>query len=276
MLTAQPKNAFLSHQRIKLLIKRPVNAQFISRSISIVLVSKTTLAGKSAMKLYYQTHSPYARKVLVLIHELGLLPQTTVTHYETSPTQKNKAVFDKNPLGKVPILVDGDTTLFDSAVISRYLLDSHKTNKMSVSATTASYQLEALATGIADAGILARWEIHRRPEEKRYQPFLDGQLLKLSEAYDYLERHPFTPNQATLDFGEIAIACSLAWVNFVRLPFFGTGRPKLTAWYQAFNERQSMIQSTYSGTTIDVKANKQFVNPRAQKKSTDPHPSLLK
>ena len=31
------------------------------------------------MKLYYQTHSPYARKVLVMAHELGLAERLEVT-----------------------------------------------------------------------------------------------------------------------------------------------------------------------------------------------------
>ncbi|GAA6138560.1 glutathione S-transferase [Arenicella sp. 4NH20-0111] len=204
-----------------------------------------------AMELYYQTHSPYARKVLVLIHELGLTSQTKVTHYETSPTLKNKTVFNKNPLGKVPILLDKGLTMFDSSVICRYLLDSYNNNSK-VTATTISYQMEALATGIADAGILARWEIHRRPEAKRHQPFLDGQLLKLSEAYDYLERQAVALGGKKLDFGEIALACSLAWVNYVQLPCFATSRPKLKRWYEEHKQRQSMALTAYSGTTTDL------------------------
>ena len=74
------------------------------------------------MRLLYQTHSPYARKVLVLAYEVGLQDRLTVIHHETSPTRRNEAVFDLNPLGKVPVLIcDDGIALFDSNVICEYL-----------------------------------------------------------------------------------------------------------------------------------------------------------
>src|ERR1700740_548400 len=76
----------------------------------------------AVMKLLYQTHSPYARKVLVAAHEMGLHESLTVIHHETSPTRRNEAVFALNPLGKVPVLIcDDQTVLFDSNVICEYL-----------------------------------------------------------------------------------------------------------------------------------------------------------
>ena len=53
------------------------------------------------MKLLYQSHSPYARKVLVAAHELGLAGELEVIHHETSPLLPNDAVSARNPLGKV-------------------------------------------------------------------------------------------------------------------------------------------------------------------------------
>jgi glutathione S-transferase len=52
------------------------------------------------MKLLYQTHSPYARKVLVAAHEVGLADKLEVVHQETSPTRRNEDVISLNPLGK--------------------------------------------------------------------------------------------------------------------------------------------------------------------------------
>lgn len=58
-----------------------------------------------SMQLLYQTHSPYARKALVFAHEVGFAGQIEVIHHETSPTNRNDAVYAQNPLGKVPVLV---------------------------------------------------------------------------------------------------------------------------------------------------------------------------
>src|SRR5690349_7916865 len=83
------------------------------------------------MKLLYQTHSPYARKVLVFAHEAGLAARLEVVHQETSPTQRNEAVFAENPLGKVPVLVrPGLPSLFDSDVICAYLDTLHGGRKL--------------------------------------------------------------------------------------------------------------------------------------------------
>ena len=74
------------------------------------------------MHLIYQTHSPFARKVLVFAHEAGLAGRLRVQHQETSPTNRNDSVFAVNPLGKVPVLVlpDGEA-IFDSGAICDHL-----------------------------------------------------------------------------------------------------------------------------------------------------------
>lgn len=78
------------------------------------------------MQLLYQTHSPYARKALVFAHEAGLAEQIEVIHHETSPTNRNEAVYAQNPLGKVPVLLRaGLPPLFDSDVICEYLDTLH-------------------------------------------------------------------------------------------------------------------------------------------------------
>src|SRR5919197_68236 len=81
---------------------------------------------EAAMKLLYQTHSPYARKVLVFAHEAGLADRIEVVHHETSPTRRNEQVFAENPLGKVPVLIRaGLPPIFDSDVICAYLDTLH-------------------------------------------------------------------------------------------------------------------------------------------------------
>ena len=112
------------------------------------------------MKLYYQTHSPYARKVLVLAHEAGLADRLQVIHHETSPTWRNETVFRVNPLGKVPVLLlDDGMALFDSNVICDYLDGLHAGPRLIPPENPArlhSLRLQALAQGLCDAGIALR------------------------------------------------------------------------------------------------------------------------
>src|SRR5687767_14844299 len=109
------------------------------------------------MKLLYQTHSPYARKVLVFAHEAGIAQRIEVVHHETSPTLRNEDVFAANPLGKVPVLVrPGLPSIFDSDVICAYLDTLHDGTRLIPPESEARWQAlraQAVAQGLADAGI---------------------------------------------------------------------------------------------------------------------------
>lgn len=206
------------------------------------------------MKLLYQTHSPYARKVLVLALEKQITDNLEVIHMETSPMDRNAEVFALNPLGKVPVLIDEDEVILESSVICEYLDKKYSQYKMipdNYKEYLSTKKLEALSTGIADAGILARWEITRRPETKRYQPFLNGQLLKLSESFDYIENNITLNEEITL--GKIALAVTVSWLEYSKLPSFTEEHPLISNWYNKFSERSSMLATAYSGTTQDIK-----------------------
>jgi glutathione S-transferase len=125
----------------------------------------------SGMKLLYQTHSPYARKALVFAHEAGIARHIEVIHQETSPTLRNERVFAANPLGKVPVLLrPGLPSLFDSDVICAYFDTLHEGRKLIPPEGEARWhalRVQAVAQGLADAGIAFRWETVRRPEALR-------------------------------------------------------------------------------------------------------------
>ncbi len=205
------------------------------------------------MKLLYQTHSPYARKVLVAAHEIGIADRMDVTHHETSPTLRNDDVYALNPLGKVPVLVlDDGTVLFDSNVICEYLDGLHDGPKLIPAEPTARFRalrMQALAQGIADAGIAARWDIERRPEPLRWPVLRDAYLRKVAEACDFAERD--IDADAAPGLGGIALATALSWIEFRDVHDFRTGRPRLAAWYERFAQRPSMRATALSGATHD-------------------------
>jgi glutathione S-transferase len=205
------------------------------------------------MKLLYQTHSPYARKVLVFAHEAGLADRLEVIHHETSPTLRNEQVFALNPLGKVPVLVcDDGTVLFDSGVICEYLDGLHDGRKLIPAAPRqrfAALRHQAIATGIADAGIAVRWEAERRPKALRWLPLLEGQLQKIIGACDFLEES--IEEERDFDIGDIALATALSWIEFRNVYAFQAGRPRLSSWYRRACLRASLLATPLSGDTVD-------------------------
>jgi glutathione S-transferase len=203
--------------------------------------------------LLYQTHSPYARKVLVFAHEAGLFDHLEVVHQETSPTVRNEQVFAQNPLGKVPVLLrPGLPPIFDSHVICAYLDTMHDGRLLIPFEQEKRWQalrLEAIANGLSDAGIAVRWETVRRPQELRYPPLRDGNVEKLLTSYAWLDRELDTDSEVHI--GHIALATALDWIEFRDLPSFRR-HSRLSEWFDSFNERLSMRTTPPSGDTQDV------------------------
>jgi len=203
------------------------------------------------MKLLYQTHSPYARKVLVMAHELGLTPQLEVIHHETSPTTRNEAVYQANPLGKVPVLLlSNGEALHDSIVICDYLdslADSHRLIPIAGPKRYQALRLQALAQGLCDVGIKLRWEVERRPEHLRYPAYAEGQAYKLEQSWRYLEEDDL---DGPLSIGHIALATAMDWIAFRELSDFAQ-YTRLNDWYRRFCDRPSMQATVYSGQTHD-------------------------
>jgi glutathione S-transferase len=207
----------------------------------------------SGMKLLYQTHSPYARKALVFAHEVGLAARIQVVHHETSPTRRNEEVFAENPLGKVPVLLrPGLPAIFDSDVICAYLDTQHTGRKLIPGEGEVRWRalrVQAVAQGMADAGIAVRWETVRRPEPLRYALLRDGYIAKLIASYDWLERE--LDVDSPVHVGHVAVATCLSWLEFRELPSFRDRRPRLGAWLDQFQSRLSMRATPLSGETRD-------------------------
>lgn len=205
------------------------------------------------MRLLYQTHSPFARKALVFALEAGLGERIEVIHHETSPTLRNEAVYAENPLGKVPVLLrPGLPPLFDSDIICAYLDTLHERAPLIPAHGEARWhvlRLQAVAQGLADSGIKVRWETVRRPEALRYEALREGYTQKLLESYDWLERELDVDSPVHL--GHIAVATALGWLEFRELPDFRAGRPRLSAWFDEFERRESMRATPLSGETQD-------------------------
>ena len=118
------------------------------------------------MKLIGSLTSPYVRKVRIVLAEKKI-------EYEfelDSPWSPGSNVPNINPLGKIPVLVlDEETTLFDSRVISEYLDNVAPNNKLMPAPNrerTEVKRWEALADGICDAAALTFLE-RKRPTERQ-------------------------------------------------------------------------------------------------------------
>lgn len=195
------------------------------------------------MKLHYSPTSPYVRKVQIILHETGLKDRVEIATIASTPLAENPAITAANPLGRIPCLERPDgPALFDSRVICRYLDSLHAGRKFypEGAAQWTALTLEALADGVLDSAVSATYEARLRPEELRFQPWIDAQRGKIGRALDALEREWIAHLKGPMDIGAIAVASALGYIDlrFEALAWRAT-RPALAAWHEGFAARES-------------------------------------
>ena len=79
------------------------------------------------MKLYSGPLSLFARKIEMALGEKGLAFEREMVPFSQAQgyQPKHPAVLAANPKRQVPVLIDGDLTLFDSTLIFEYLEDAY-------------------------------------------------------------------------------------------------------------------------------------------------------
>jgi glutathione S-transferase len=187
------------------------------------------------MKLLSNPLSPYGRKVKIAAAMKGLKDKIELVAIDTNPLD-NPEISRVNPLAKIPALVDGGSTIFDSHVICEYLdglAPSPVLFPKSGPERFKTLTLGALADGILDAALLLVYEKRFRPEEKWHAPWQQRQQGKIDRAVDYLEQNP--PRWgASPDYGHLTLACALGYLDFRHEGKWRDKHPKLVAWLDKF------------------------------------------
>jgi glutathione S-transferase len=186
------------------------------------------------MKLFYSPASPYARKVRVVALETGLDKKIEIVNVVATPVAPNADVDKHNPLGKIPVLSVKGMDLFDSPVICEYLDSHHKRRKLfprKGRERWVALRLQAIADGLLDAALLARYEGFLRPEDRRWPDWSKGQMKKIDGALAQLEAEAKSL-KGKLTIGTITVACALGYLDFRFASHDWRAKcPKLAKWY---------------------------------------------
>lgn len=118
---------------------------------------------------FYFHATPNSMKVAVLLHELGL--PFTVKPIDIFKGEQHSAAFKAiNPNAKVPAIVDGQVSVFDSHAILLYLAGKHRAfvpDDRAEYATMLSW-LQLVATGLSPFSGQAIHFLHYAPERLPY------------------------------------------------------------------------------------------------------------
>jgi len=206
------------------------------------------------IKLYDFLPCPFGQKVRIVLAEKSLTYD--LVEIDLLKGEQRKPEFLRlNPFGKVPVLIDEDTTIYDSTIINEYLDDEYPDPPLLPAVGASSLRARArLFEELADSSFtpqvgqlmaeVAKPESERDPN--RVQRFRQA----VERLLDYLN-HELEARQF------LATEFSVADIGFVpRLVVLqdlgieaGSGRPNVDAWLRRLLERPT-IQGL-QGVSID-------------------------
>ena len=171
------------------------------------------------MKLIAGPTSPYSRKVRVVLAEKRIEYEFVIE----GPGDPGSKISDYNPLGKIPVLVlDDDTTLFDSRVIVEYLDNASPVGRLIPDDTRHRIQVrrwEALADGCTDAVVAISYE-KRRAAAQQSAEWIAKQQGKIDRALKTISAELGNRSWCSGDLynlSDIAVGCALGYLD-LRMP----------------------------------------------------------
>jgi glutathione S-transferase len=202
------------------------------------------------VKLRINKASPFARKARIVAREAGLTGRVEEIETTVSPVAPNEDLARENPLVKIPALVtDGGELLYDSDVICEYLDTLHGGARLFPTEGTRRFtalRRQALTDGILEAAVLCRYEQAVRPEQLRWNDWVEGQKRKIFGGLGVLEAEVDGWGN-DFDIGQIGAACALGYLDFRFAGWEWRSRhPKLAAWFKRVSARPSVAATAPS------------------------------
>jgi glutathione S-transferase len=198
------------------------------------------------MKLIGSLASPFTRKARIVLAEKKIEYELELD----SPWDAGTRVPERNPLGKVPVLVlDDGTTLFDSRVIVEFLDNASPLSRLLPPGNRERIEVrrwEALADGVLDAAVLVRMERRRKPAQQSPE-WMERQMGKVRAGLaamnaDLGDKAWCCGSSYTI--ADIALGVCLGWLDF-RFPDLGWRDPhaNLARMLGKLSERPSFAET---------------------------------
>src|SRR5690242_5588402 len=186
------------------------------------------------MILHWSPRSPYVRKVMIAIHEMGLQDRVRTVRTVVGGTAPHWELMKINPLGKIPILELPDgTAIYDSPVIVEYLDTLHDGPKLYPAAwpqRLTALRRHALGQGMLDTALPLLAE-NFRPAGLQSEPHKALWRSKLTACVAALEEEAEALATSGFTVGHLAIGVALGYLDFRFTSLqWRDGHSRLVAW----------------------------------------------
>ncbi len=197
------------------------------------------------MKLYGGSPSPFVRKCRVVLEEKGIPYEME----RLAPVPKTPELLAMHPMGKIPILRDGDVVVPDSSVICAYLERAHPAPALypqdAAELAAALFFEEYSDTRMSEVIGGINFETFVKPQILHQEPDLARAAefrARLPELYDYLESRLSADREWLLPrFGiaDAAVGAQLQGLVFAGEEIDAARWPRTAAYRRAIEARPS-------------------------------------
>ena len=197
----------------------------------------------AAIKLYDFPSSPNCQRVKVVLAEKKL-PYETIPVDLKKGEQKKAEHLKLNPYGKVPVIIDGATVLYESLVINEYLDEKYPEPPLMPKDHAKRAKVRILTDyGMNHVDVPYQKIRHEllKDEKERSQETIDKAKSDLKNLLQRLERE--IGEQPYLA-GDFSLADAALIPRFIRMAGMGVfpdaSLPRLGGWLQRMKERPSV------------------------------------
>ncbi len=195
------------------------------------------------MKIY---HAPNTRSVRIvwLFEELGL-PYDLEKHKLGDSGMRSPEYLKVHPMGRVPALQDGETTIFESGAIVQYVLTRYGEGRLVPDATSAEFPQYLQWLHYAEGMIMPPVNIIvvetiLLPPDRRNQVNVDRATKLLSRMLGAIDTHLAGREFLAGDFSGADIMTGHACTVARRLGADVSDKPNVTAYIERLNARPAL------------------------------------
>ncbi|XP_047090775.1 glutathione S-transferase 4-like [Lolium rigidum] len=220
-----------------------INAHFVANTDS-----HNSLIKMAPMKLYGWAVSPWMARVLVCLEEAG-------AEYELVPMSRSGGDhrqpehLARNPFGEIPVLEDGDLTLYQSRAIARHILRKYKPELLrsdnlqesamvDVWVDVDAHQLEPIIRPVVFNVIIKPFT-----GSDCDQDLVDGSIEKLKKTLEVYEARLSSSKYLAGDFVSLADLTHFSFMRYFMATQYAEvveAYPHVKAWWEALLARPSV------------------------------------
>jgi glutathione S-transferase len=187
-----------------------------------------------AYVLYGSQTSPFVRRIRVAMENLECDFKELNVFEGQDAVDLNKV----NPINQIPVLVDGENTIWDSRIIFNYLNSNHKMQ-------TLDWKDENLLTAIDGAmssGVSLL--MMKRSGINITEPYMyvGRQKDRIESILDYLKPYILGEALSSWNFQSISLYCFLDWANFRGIISLES-RPECQAFLHKYKDQPSILKT---------------------------------